>query len=394
MTNGSKGSTETGKQPEKGTTQRSRKSTNVKGSTKKAKKSGRKQREKLAFGEMCKSGVNLWKVVSLLGSGGFGDVYKVMKEGDSQEYAMKTETIVGEMRLLRLKIEVAVMLKCNDKEDNNKHFIRMVDRGKTDKFKFIVMGLVGGSLEDYRKKNNVDFSQSTAMQITIQTLEALRDFHEVGYIHRDIKPHNFAYGLGKNETIIYIFDFGIARRIFDNHNKHKRPRVSVKYLGTLRYASRACHFTQEQGRKDDIETWFYMVCDIFDKAKGLAWRKETVEMEVVRKKLDFFKEDWYNAYYEEVCPVLKDLYPILDDQNRMVFFDQPSYAKIEKVLAITASIWKIDLHAPLDWTVRKEETKVDETQLDSPKEHSAKLEGNEEEEDEERNSVKVPKKSK
>ncbi|VDL71408.1 unnamed protein product [Nippostrongylus brasiliensis] len=193
-----------------------------------------------------------WRVVKLLGSGGFGDVYKVQKvdNPDKTESAMKTEMVIGNRQMLRLKIEVVVLMKCHEQPDPERkaHF-------------FLVMGLVGPSLEDIRKKDLVrNFSKSTAMQCCIQTMTAVRDLHGIGYLHRDIKPQNYAIGLGPKETTIYMLDFGIARKYTEGETKVvKVPRIKVHFLGTLRFASRACHKQIEQGRKDDLECWLYMV---------------------------------------------------------------------------------------------------------------------------------------
>ncbi|VDL73939.1 unnamed protein product [Nippostrongylus brasiliensis] len=223
------------------------------------------KREKMKENDILKSDNYTWRILKLLGSGGFGDVYKVVKEkdNDKQEYAMKTEMCEGDKRMLRLKIEVRVLgLCCNvENPEKRKHFLELVDRGKTEKFKFLVMGLVGKSLEDLRK--NVvgrNYSKSTGMQCAYQTLVAIGDLHDVGYLHRDIKPQNFAVGLGEQEKTIYMLDFGIARKFTVGNTKQvKVPRLQVKFLGTLRFASRACHNGIEQGRKDDLETWIYMV---------------------------------------------------------------------------------------------------------------------------------------
>ncbi|VDK42175.1 unnamed protein product [Cylicostephanus goldi] len=173
--------------------------------------------------------VSEWHINKLLGSGGFGDVYKVVKENDAdkKEYAMKTEMCEGDKRMLRLKIEVRVLGLCLNVEnpEKRKHFIDLIDRGKTEKFKFMVMSLVGPSLEDIRK-NIVgrNFSKSTGMQAAYQTLQAIGDLHEIGYLHRDIKPQNFAVGLGEDEKTIYMLDFGIARKYTVGNTKQ------VKYV--------------------------------------------------------------------------------------------------------------------------------------------------------------------
>lgn len=51
----------------------------------------------------------------------------------------------------------------------------------------------------------------------MQTMNAIEELHQCGFLSRDIKPGNFA--IGNKETrqhrLIFIFDFGLARRYLD-----------------------------------------------------------------------------------------------------------------------------------------------------------------------------------
>ncbi|KAK6044607.1 hypothetical protein COOONC_17887 [Cooperia oncophora] len=61
------------------------------------------------------------------------------------------------------------------------------------------MPYTGKSL-DYIKETVMksEFAPHTAIQIACQTHLALKNLHELGYIHRDVKPDNFV--VGRSET--------------------------------------------------------------------------------------------------------------------------------------------------------------------------------------------------
>ncbi|GMR47227.1 hypothetical protein PMAYCL1PPCAC_17422, partial [Pristionchus mayeri] len=92
------------------------------------------------------------------------------------------------------------------------HFVKMMDKGKTADFKYLVMELIWLSLRDLKVKICGDsFTPPTIIKIARQTLKSIESLHEVGFLHRDIKPENFAAGLAPKDGIIYLLDFGIAR---------------------------------------------------------------------------------------------------------------------------------------------------------------------------------------
>ncbi|WKY06421.1 hypothetical protein Q1695_006536 [Nippostrongylus brasiliensis] len=237
------------------------------------------------------------------------------------------------------------------------------------------MGLVGPSLEDIRKKDLVrNFSKSTAMQCCIQTMTAVRDLHGIGYLHRDIKPQNYAIGLGPKETTIYMLDFGIARKYTEGETKVvKVPRIKVHFLGTLRFASRACHKQIEQGRKDDLECWLYMCFDLFDDDAGLPWKRCERE-EILSMKQKFFKLDISSCY--RIVP--EDFKRLVQYIDGLKYADEPDYVYLRNSLAAISRESKVDFSKPLDWagitTKKREKPKAaggsDETSTDNKQEET------------------------
>lgn len=70
-------------------------------------------------------------------------------------------------------------------------------------FSYIVMTLCGPDLMFLKRiRGNNDlkrepdrFSESTIMRIGVHSLFAIKQLHEIGYTHRDVKPGNMVVGL-------------------------------------------------------------------------------------------------------------------------------------------------------------------------------------------------------
>jgi tau tubulin kinase len=94
-----------------------------------------------------------------------------------------------------------------------RHFATIFDSGQTSVCNYIVMTLLGKSLEELKTNMGNRFSLSTTLRLGLACLEALQDMHNIGFLHRDVKPANFAIGRGTVSELrrLYVLDFGMCR---------------------------------------------------------------------------------------------------------------------------------------------------------------------------------------
>lgn len=112
----------------------------------------------------------------------------------------------------------------------------------------MVMDLLGPSLEDLFVACDRSFDLPTTVTIGLQILQRIEFVHSKKFLHRDIKPDNFLVGSlisytgpPQKEYIIYLIDFGLAKKFIGKDGKHIPYRDNKMLTGTARYASLNTH---------------------------------------------------------------------------------------------------------------------------------------------------------
>lgn len=137
--------------------------------------------------------MNRWSIEGVIGNGGYGQIFMVMDVKKNDERAMKIEPkLRAEVITKRMIMEQQVLMKMQGKT----HIPTMYASGFNDQFNFIIMQLLSMNVGDFRKRSPLGrLSKETVGRIAYQTLNALKDIHDMGYVHRDVKPANICFGV-------------------------------------------------------------------------------------------------------------------------------------------------------------------------------------------------------
>lgn len=114
--------------------------------------------------------------------------------------------------------------------------------GTEGEYNVMVMELLGPSLEDLFNFCGRKFKLKTVLLLADQLINRIEYIHCKNFIHRDVKPDNFLMGLGKKGNLVYIIDFGLAKKYRDSRTHQHIPyRENKNLTGTARYASINTH---------------------------------------------------------------------------------------------------------------------------------------------------------
>ena len=146
-----------------------------------------------------------YEVISLIGSGGMGDVYRARDRRLGRDVALKVlEPALSADPEYRSRFEHEAQLAS---ARNHPNIVTIYSVGEEEDVRFIAMELVQG--HTLRESLTAPMPVSTVLDITVQLASALSAAHAAGIVHRDLKPDNL---MVTPDGLLKVLDFGIARR--------------------------------------------------------------------------------------------------------------------------------------------------------------------------------------
>lgn len=218
--------------------------------------------EKLQPGELV---AGRFRIERHIATGGMGDVYRAEHVHLKRPVALKLlrpELSADHEMWGRFEREAQLVSQLE-----NPHVVRVFDFGRTDQGQlFLAMEFVEGETLDKRVEQG-PLPPALAVEVLTQVLDGLGEAHNLGVVHRDLKPPNIILGKRREGgERAKILDFGIARLSdkAQSPEKAKLTQVGV-VVGTPAYLAPEQALADELDHRTDI---YAMGCVAYELLTG------------------------------------------------------------------------------------------------------------------------------
>ncbi|PAV70116.1 hypothetical protein WR25_09685 [Diploscapter pachys] len=162
---------------------------------------------------------------------------------------------------------------------------KLIDSGAVIGTPFIVLPLYDRTLRKVSEEEAL--STRTKWVIAYESLKAIEKMADLKLGHRDIKPTNFCTNAHGGWPYLFLIDYADT-----SYYSEKSHRLPVPDGYTLPYWSLDCHTRTVCSQQSDLESWYYMLIDLFE---SLPWK--------LNSKIDAVKDakKSYWSYSGERC---------------------------------------------------------------------------------------------
>ena len=209
-----------------------------------------------------------YEVISLLGKGGMGEVWRAKDTKLGREVAIKTlpeEFAKDADRLARFEREAKLLASLN-----HPNIAAIYGLEEYEGTRFLVLELVeGDTLADRLNRGAIPVEES--LKLALQIADALKAAHDKGVIHRDLKPLNIKV---TDDGSVKVLDFGLAKAFAGDEAEatvSNSPTLSMAatqqgvILGTAAYMSPEQAKARAVDKRTDI---FAFGCVLYEMLTG------------------------------------------------------------------------------------------------------------------------------
>jgi len=175
---------------------------------------------------------------AVIGQGGMGTVFRATEQGTGREVAIKTlsaSAFHDAEAARRFEREIRLTRRCV-----HPHIVQSVASGEYLETPYLVMEYVDGSNLAELTRHERAFSVADSCELIRQAALGLHHAHELGLVHRDVKPSNL---LLNRRGVVKLADLGLAR--FSDRAGEASLTSTHQVMGSIDYMA------PEQARAGD-----------------------------------------------------------------------------------------------------------------------------------------------
>ncbi|MBX9570627.1 MAG: protein kinase [Candidatus Obscuribacterales bacterium] len=207
-----------------------------------------------------------YEVLELLGTGGYGSVYKAKQIGIERQVAIKLLHIAATddaENIERFRREGLAMASFQHANIPTVYQFGIWQ----GRIPYIAMEYLQGHSLRAELSEKTTLKPERAISITLSICAALAYAHSHGVVHRDLKPENIFLSRNADEELIKVCDFGLARFLPTSKNASELETLTATGLliGSSNYMSpEQCH-----GKRSDERSDIYSLsCILFEMLTG------------------------------------------------------------------------------------------------------------------------------
>lgn len=176
-----------------------------------------------------------FRIVSALGAGGMGKVYRAIQLPLERVVAVKVlnpnfpvEKDPAFKRRFMFEASMTARLR-------HPNTVTVLDYGQTsDGIYFIAMELIDGRTLGELMAQEKTLPWTRAFNIAQQVSRSLREAHNLGVVHRDLKPANVMLVDEDGQDVVKVLDFGLVKSFLDGQDESDVTQAGM-FLGSPQY---------------------------------------------------------------------------------------------------------------------------------------------------------------
>jgi serine/threonine protein kinase len=241
-----------------------------------------------------------YKIIKIIGSGSFSNVYKAMNKKTGEFVAIKRikklenqnkEKIIGEINIVK-------------KLDNN-NILKFIDVYESDRHMYLITELCDYSLS---KIINNFLTEKEIHDVFCQIINGIKYLYDNNIIHRDIKPDNILI----KDNVVRIADFGFAKEI------NESQIILNTICGSPLYMAPEILCTSQYDLKSDIWSLGVILYQMLYSVHPLGIVNNIIEM-ITKYKQETKIKFPQNKYSNDVIDLVKSM--VCYDINKRIDWD-------------------------------------------------------------------------